>query len=75
MVVVARRRPGIAAVPGTRLWTAWGPRFSRFGGRWVALRALPALRRADRVLATTWPVATGLPALGVAYDVVAHGST
>ncbi len=68
--VYARARPGLPeGVIGVR-----GPSFARRGGAWLALRALPDLRRADRVLATTWPVATSLARLGLRPLVVAHGS-
>jgi glycosyltransferase involved in cell wall biosynthesis len=64
--VVARDRPGVAAIPGTTLTTVRGPL--------RAWRAALEVRRADRVLATTWPVATGLARLRIPFDVVAHGS-
>lgn len=69
--VFARWRRDLRPIPGTRLTGVWGPRFSRLGGRWLALRARPALARADLVIATTWPVATGLRR---PFAVVAHGS-
>ena len=74
VTIVARHARDRAPIPGTRLLRVWGPRFSRHGGRWAALRAGTALRGADRVVAVTWPLAVGLPALGIPYDVVAHGS-
>lgn len=72
--VFARYRSGLEEVPGTRLSAVWGPSFGRLGGRWLAARGLRAILGADRVLASTWPVAIGLPRLGVPYDVLAHGS-
>lgn len=80
--VLARSRPGLAVgtsssgaltVRGVR-----GPSFSRWGGVWAALALASRVRRGDRVLATTWPVAASLVlgqhAAGYAVDVVAHGS-
>jgi glycosyltransferase involved in cell wall biosynthesis len=72
--VFARRRAGITEIPGTRLSPVWGPSFGRFGGRWLAARGVRAILGADRVLASTWAVGTGLPRLGVPYDVLGHGS-
>lgn len=74
VTVVARYRRALAPITGTQLATSWGPSFGRWGGVWLAARALPALARADRVLATTWPVATTLCALGIPYLLLGHGS-
>lgn len=69
VVVHARGRPqgtwpfAVRGMPG-RSWARWG-------GAWAALSVRPRLREGDRVLATTWPLATWLAApLFVAY----HGS-
>lgn len=55
-----------------------GPSFGRRGGLWTALKAEGYLRRVDRVLATTWPVATWLSGrcarVGVELQVAFHGS-
>lgn len=69
--VITRRRPPLAApfpVHGV-----WGPHFGRHGGRWVAWAGRRALVRADRILATTWPVATHLCDYSE-LDVIFHGS-
>lgn len=69
--VFVRARPGLESVPGVRLTPARGPRFSTWGGRWLASAARDALARADRVVAATWPAATGL---AQPFDYVLHGS-
>src|SRR5690606_33991204 len=67
--VFARWRPDLPPeVRGVR-----GPSFGRRGGWWLRWAARRALPRADAVLATTWPVAAGLPA-GLPLHVVFHGS-
>ncbi|MBX2798135.1 MAG: glycosyltransferase family 4 protein [Myxococcales bacterium] len=72
--VFARRRRALAAVPGTRLTPVRGPRFGRWGGRWLGIRSFPQLLTADAVLATTWSVATVAARMGCPLVVVAHGS-
>lgn len=72
--VFARSQAGITEIPGTRLTPVRGPSFGRYGGQWLAARAVRALLGADRVVASTWAVATGLPRLGIRYDVMGHGS-
>lgn len=72
--VFARRREGLEAVPGSVLTPVRGRSFGRWGGAWLGARALPALARADRVIATTWPVATLAARLGTDPVVVAHGA-
>lgn len=75
--VFARARPVLAPVPGVRVRGVRGPSFGRHGGAWLAAAAAGALRRADAVLATTWPVATHLAGVlprRVPLHVVAHGS-
>jgi phosphatidylinositol alpha-1,6-mannosyltransferase len=71
VTVLARARPGLGGRPypvvGVR-----GPSFGAWGGLWTAAASLG--RRADRVLATTWPVATGLARWRTDLDVVVHGS-
>lgn len=67
--VFARWRPDLpVGVHGVR-----GPSFGRHGGWWLRWAARRALHDADAVLATTWPVAAGLPA-GLPLHVVFHGS-
>lgn len=67
--VFARARPGlpaeVTAVHGLR--GRWGPWFT-------ASRAVRALRRADAVLCTTWPLVPPLVGLRKPIHVVAHGS-
>jgi glycosyltransferase involved in cell wall biosynthesis len=72
--VCARHRDDLVPIEGTRLTTSWGPSFGRYGGYWLAARSLRGLLRADRVLASTWPMASALSRLGVPYDLLAHGS-
>jgi glycosyltransferase involved in cell wall biosynthesis len=72
--VCARHRGELVPIEGTALTTSWGPSFGRYGGWWLAARSLRWLLRADRVLASTWPVASALSRLGVPYDLLAHGS-
>jgi glycosyltransferase involved in cell wall biosynthesis len=72
--VCARHRGELVPIEGTQLQTSWGPSFGRYGGWWLAARSLRWLLRADRVLASTWPVASALSRLGIPYDVLAHGS-
>ena len=51
----------------------WGRAWSRWASVWVTAQVLPRLRDGDRVLAATWPLATGL--LGRCdVSVVFHGS-
>ncbi|MBN2801219.1 MAG: glycosyltransferase family 4 protein [Deltaproteobacteria bacterium] len=76
VVVFARARAGLGEglpypVRGVR-----GPSFGRHGGLWTAAAAWGAVRGADRVLASTWPVATRLVGGrgGARLDVVFHGS-
>ncbi len=70
VVVLARARPGLGQGVPYRVVGVRGPSFARWGGLWTALAALG--RRPDRILATTWPVATALR--GAPLDVVVHGS-
>ena len=50
--VFARARPGLVGAVAVG-----GRHFSRHGGRHLARAAFGELRRADAVLATTWPMA------------------
>lgn len=69
--VFARHRPGLP--PGVR--GVRGPSFGRYGGWWLRVAARRSLRRADAVLATTWPVAVGVAGtIGAPLHVVFHGS-
>ena len=73
VVVLARARPGLPERLGrARVIGVRGPSFGRWGGWWTAAAALG--RRVDRVLATTWPVATALVRGPWPVDVVWHGS-
>ncbi|MCA9494472.1 MAG: glycosyltransferase family 4 protein [Myxococcales bacterium] len=72
--VFARRRPELDTVPGTRTVGVRGPSFGAHGGTWLGWGAMAALARADRVVATTWPVATLAARMGLPLAVVAHGS-
>ncbi len=72
--VYARARSELEEAPGAALDGVRGPSFGRWGGAWLGWRALPDLARADRVLATTWPVATLAARLDLDLAVVAHGS-
>ena len=77
--VLTRARPGLDdAAVGCPVQPVGGPSFGRHGGRWLGWALGARLRPGDRVLATTWPVATGVLGrcrrLGVPVDVVAHGS-
>jgi len=69
--VFARARPGL---PSDGVHGVIGPRFGRHAGTWLGLRAVGAIRGADRVLATTWVAGTFAARLPVPLDVVAHGS-
>lgn len=70
VTVLARARPGLGGRPYEVIGVP-GPSFARWGGWWTEARALG--RGADRVLATTWPVATALSRWRDV-DVVVHGS-
>lgn len=73
VTVLARARPGLPERLGrARVIGVRGPSFGRWGGWWTAAAALG--RRADRVLATTWPVASALVHGPWPVDVVWHGS-
>ncbi|MCB9687361.1 MAG: glycosyltransferase family 4 protein [Alphaproteobacteria bacterium] len=72
--VFARHREDLEPIAGTRTVGVRGPSFGRRGGAWLGWRAMPSLARADRVLATTWPVATLAARMGLPLAVVAHGS-
>lgn len=77
--VVTRARPGLERLEvGCPVHAVRGPSFGRHGGRWIGWAIGARLASGDRVLATTWPVATGVIGrcrrLGVTVDVVAHGS-
>ncbi len=78
VTVLARSRAGLGRGLPYRVIGVPGPSFARRGALWTAIAAAPMLPRVDRVLATTWPVATVLAPLaarvGVPLDVVAHGS-
>lgn len=68
--VFARWRADLPAeVRGVR-----GRSFGRWGGWWLRWAARLALERADAVLATTWPVATGLVGVAGPLHLVFHGS-
>lgn len=71
VAVFARERPGLPEdVVGVS-----GPSFGRWGGVWMAAAAWRAVARADRVLATTWPVATGFAGrMSAPLQVAYHGS-
>lgn len=75
--VLARARPGVADQP-FRVTPVYGRSFGRYGAWWTAARAWRRLRRADRVLASTWTVARGVAAtcrrLGIPLHVAFHGS-
>ena len=55
-----------------------GPSFGRWGGVWMSASAWWRIQEGDRVIATTWPVATHIMrrciARGVTAHVVFHGS-
>ncbi len=73
--VLARHRPQLYAPRGLRVTGVRGPSFGRMGGRWVGLRGARAVLQADRVVATTWGVASPLWRLcDCPLHVVAHGS-
>jgi glycosyltransferase involved in cell wall biosynthesis len=78
VVVYARRRPRLVGGRGYRLFGVPGPSFGRRGGLWTAGAAWRSIVGADRVLASTWPVAvhavTVAAALGIPVHVVFHGS-
>lgn len=78
VVVLARARPGMGVDSRYPVVPVSGPSFGRWGGHWIGVAAAPRLHAVDRVLATTWPVATALVPLGqrmgFPVDVVAHGS-
>ena len=68
VVVYAPRRLGAPDTVGL-----WGRAWARWAGLWVTAQVLPRVRDGDRVLAATWPLATGL--LGRCdVSVVFHGS-
>lgn len=71
--VFARARAGLGGEPYP-VHGVGGPSFGRRGGWWLRWAARRALQRADAVLATSWPVATGLPLLDKPVHVVCHGS-
>lgn len=76
VTVLARGRPDLVRDGPYRVIGVPGPSFSRRGGLWAALAAL-GVRRPDRFLAATWPLATALVGplgRGVPVDVVFHGS-
>jgi len=78
VAVFARRRTDFGASESYRVRGVGGPSFGRFGGAWTALAAHSAIRRADAVLASTWPVAIHAVAMrrrpGAPFHVVFHGS-
>ena len=75
VIVFARQRPHLMAPEGVHLIGVPGPSFGRYGGVWTAVRALPELARADRILATTWTVAAGIAGrISTPLEVVFHGS-
>ncbi len=75
VTVFCRARPGQSGL-GYEVRGVRGPSFGRWGGWWTALVAREAVRTADHVLVTSWPVARRLrgwmPAGRV--NVVFHGS-
>jgi len=72
VIVSARARPGLGAECAYAVKGVWGPSFGRWGGLWSALATRG--RRFDGVIASTWPVVTGLATWPVPLLVVAHGS-
>lgn len=78
VTALARARAGLGRGLPYRVIGVPGPSFGRRGGLWTAVGAAPHLARADRILASTWPVASVLAPvatrLGVPLHVVAHGS-
>ncbi len=78
VAVFARRRPDLDLGQSYDVHGVGGPSFGRFGGVWTAVAARSAIRRADAVLASTWPVAIHAVDIhrrqGVPFHVVFHGS-
>ena len=78
VAVFARERPNLVDPGRFQVFGVKGPSFGRLGGAWTAIAARSAIRRADAVLATTWPVAVHAVSIGrqtgVPFHVVFHGS-
>ena len=71
VVVYARARPGLASAAAYPVVPVNGRSFGRWGGVWTALAVTRKLQAGDRVLATTWSIATWLRR---PFDLVVHGS-
>ena len=76
--VFARRRPGLGGDERYEVRPVGGPSFGRYGGLWTVLSGQKAIREADAVLASTWPVAVHAVSLRrrahAPFHVVFHGS-
>lgn len=78
VTVLARKRPGLGEGMPWRVIGVRGPRFGRHGGLWAGAAAWWRVRDVDRVLATTWGMATHMlgwcSARGIPLHVTFHGS-